>query len=73
MVLLFIRVTFVMQLHFDMVGHPRISLLTVFVVDLNMPSAVQMDTIHNNDIQDLAADLLSEVCHGYPLSPPFNL
>ena len=43
--LLFISVTFVMQSHFVMVGHPRISLLTVFVVDLtvlNMPLVVQM-------------------------------
>ena len=40
MVLLFTRVTFVMQSHFIMVGHPRISLQTVFVADLtvlNMP------------------------------------
>ena len=46
MVLLFIRVTFVMQSHFDMVGHPRIFLLTVYVVNqtvLSMLSAVQME------------------------------
>ena len=46
MVLLIIKVTFVMQSHFVMVGHPRISLLTVFMVDqtvLNMPSLIQME------------------------------
>jgi len=54
-----------------MVGHPRISLPTVYLVNLtvlNMLSAVQME--HSLPyIRDLTADLLSEVTHDVSTEP----